>query len=116
MTSELLIGVLLVVGAAFMLLAALGMWRFPDVFTRMQSATKAGTLGVSCMLAAVAVARGGPGIVAGVGLIVLFLLLTAPTAAHRLGRAAYRVGVPLWEGTHHDDLKDALAAEEEPRA
>ena len=37
---------------------------------------------------------------------IVFLILTAPVAAHMLGRAAYIVGVPLWHGTVRDDLKD----------
>ena len=43
-------------GAAFALLAAIGVLRMPDVFTRMQAATKASTLGVGCLLAGL---RGG---------------------------------------------------------
>jgi multicomponent Na+:H+ antiporter subunit G len=39
------------------------------------------------------------------GAIIVFLLLTTPVAAHLIGRAAYQDGVPLWEGTHTDDLR-----------
>ena len=38
------------------------------------------------------------------GAIIVFLLLTAPVAAHMIGRAAYFDGVPLWKGTVQDDL------------
>jgi multicomponent Na+:H+ antiporter subunit G len=37
--------------------------------------------------------------------VVVFIFVTAPVAAHMLGRAAYVSGVPLWEGTLSDDLK-----------
>ena len=46
---------LMLMGATFMLLAAIGITRMPDLYTRMQPATKAATLGVGCMLMAVAV-------------------------------------------------------------
>ena len=47
----------------------------------------------------------------------IFVVLTAPVAAHMIGRAAYAMGVPLWEGTGLDELKEhkeAQAAAEEP--
>ena len=36
--------------------------------------------------------------------VILFFFLTAPVAAHMMGRAAYRVGVPLWEGTWLNEM------------
>ena len=45
-------GVLALVGATLVLLAAVGIVRMPDLFTRMQAATKASTLGLGCLLAA----------------------------------------------------------------
>jgi len=38
--------------------------------------------------------------------IVLFIMLTTPIAAHAIGRAGYMVGVPLWDGTIKDELRD----------
>ena len=43
----------MVIGAILMLVAAIGMCRVPDVPTRMQTATKAGTLGIGCLMTAV---------------------------------------------------------------
>lgn len=97
---------LMLTGSTFMLIAAIGVWRFPDVFTRMQAAAKAGTLGVGCLMAAVAVRFGELTVTAHVVVIVLFLLLTSPVAAHRIARSAHRIGSPLWEGTHRDELRD----------
>jgi multicomponent Na+:H+ antiporter subunit G len=37
--------------------------------------------------------------------IILFMLLTAPVAAHKIGRAAYFNGVPLWSGSSYDELR-----------
>jgi len=95
---------LLLLGAVFMLLAAVGVLRMPDLFTRMQPATKAATLGVACMLGAVAVRFADLGTASRALAGIAFVVLTAPVAAHMIGRAAYFVGVPLWEGTVVDEL------------
>ena len=97
--------ILMIVGAVLTLLAALGMVRMPDVYSRMQSATKASTLGIGCTMLAVAVDFGDLAITTRVVLIVAFVFLTAPISAHMIGRAAYYVGVPLWEGTTVDELR-----------
>ena len=104
MTGVLTIG-LLTVGTAFTLLAAIGILRMPDVFMRMQVATKAATLGVACVALAAAVHFGDLATTARALLIVLFLFLTAPVAAHTIGRAAYVAGARLWEGTIVDELR-----------
>lgn len=98
--------VLMIVGAVLMLLATVGVVRMPDLYSRMQSATKASTLGVGCTMLAVAVDFANLAIATRVVLIVAFVFLTAPIAAHMIGRAAYHVGVPLWQGTTLDQLRD----------
>jgi multicomponent Na+:H+ antiporter subunit G len=97
---------LLLVGAVFIFLGAVGVVRLPDLFIRMQAATKASVLGVSCTLLAVAVYFGELGVVTRCLATIAFICLTAPVAAHMIGRAAYRVGVPLWEGTIMDELRE----------
>jgi multicomponent Na+:H+ antiporter subunit G len=96
---------LLITGAAFLLLAAVGVVRMPDLFTRMQCATKAATLGISCILLSVALSMDDFGLAIRAILTIVFFFLTAPVAAHLIGRAAYFVGVPLWEKTIVDELK-----------
>ena len=103
--SEVITSFLLLVGAGLLLLAALGVLTMPDLYTRMQPATKAATLGVSCVMLAAAVHFSETTITVRVGAIILFFLLTAPVAAHLIGRAAYFVGVPLWTGTLIDELR-----------
>ena len=103
---ELLTVALMVIGAALMLLAAVGMVRMPDLYSRMQSSTKASTLGVGCTMLAVAVDFADAAITTRVVLIVAFVFLTAPISAQMIGRAAYYVGVPLWKGTTLDELQD----------
>jgi multicomponent Na+:H+ antiporter subunit G len=98
--------VLMLAGAAFMLIAAIGVLRLPDVLMRMHASTKAGTLGAGLLLLAVALIYGEIGIATRALATIAFLVLTAPVAAHMIGRAAYLVGVQLWEGTIVDELKD----------
>jgi multicomponent Na+:H+ antiporter subunit G len=103
--KEILTLALMIIGAAFVLLASLGIVRMPDLFTRMQAATKASSLGVSCIMAGAALHFGEIGIVARALATIVFVILTAPVAAHMIARAAYFVGVPLWEKTVADELR-----------
>ena len=112
--SDVISAVLIVVGGAFMLLAGVGILRMPDLFMRMQAATKAATLGAGCMLLAVAVHFGELTVVARALLVIAFVFLTAPVAAHMIARAAYSVGTPLWEGTIADELRDQHQPPAEP--
>ena len=102
--NEILSSVLMLIGATFALLAGAGVLRMPDLFTRMQAATKASTLGIGCIILAVAVHFGELGITTRALATVIFVFLTAPVAAHMIARAAYFVGVPLWDQTIIDEL------------
>ncbi|HEY9033612.1 MAG TPA: monovalent cation/H(+) antiporter subunit G [Pseudomonadales bacterium] len=101
---EWLLSFFLLAGAALMLLAAIGIVRLPDLPTRMHATTKSGVLGISLIMMAVALAFMRADISARALAIIVFVLLTAPVAAHVIGRAGYFVGVPLWDGTIKDDL------------
>lgn len=97
-------GVLVLFGAAFSLIAAIGVLRMPDLYVRMHAASKAGTLGLGSLLLAIAVHSGDTSVVARALIAIFFLLLTAPVGAHLLARAAYVSGVPCWKGTRIDEL------------
>lgn len=103
--NETVTTVLLFVGAAFLLLAAVGIVRMPDVFTRMSAATKASTFGIGCMMLAVGIYFPDIGTTTRALAAIVFFLVTAPAAAHMIARAAYFVSVPLWEGTVIDELR-----------
>ncbi len=94
--SEIIASILIFLGSAMTAAAGIGVLRLPDVFIRMHAATKVGTLGSGLILAGAAVHFGDPGIVLRCVLIVVFLLLTAPIGAHMIGRAALRLGIPVW--------------------
>lgn len=102
---EILVSALLILGALLMLLAAIGIVRLPDLPTRMHATTKSGALGTSVIMVGVGMAFMEPVIWARVAAIIAFIVVTAPVAAHVIGRAGYFVGVPLWEGTVKDELQ-----------
>lgn len=106
--NALIAATLLFVGTLFCLVAAVGMLRLPDTLIRMHAATKAGTLGAGFILAAQAVATGELGTTLKVVAVIVFLLLTAPVAAHLIGRAAYHRGIRLYDGTWIDELDTAM--------
>ena len=102
---HLLVAALVVTGTTFVLLAAIGVVRMPDVYMRMQVSTKGASLGAGCLLLAVPVFFGDVAIGVRALLIIVFIFLTTPISAHMLARAAYIVGVPLWEGSVVDELE-----------
>ncbi len=106
MINDLLVSVMMVVGTFFMFLAGIGVLRMPDLLMRLHATTKAGTLGAGLVMLAVATHFLDAGVTARTLAIILFILLTAPVAAHAIGRAGYFVGVPLWDKMLKDDLKD----------
>ncbi len=97
--------ILMVGGAMFCLVAAIGVLRLPDLFMRMHASTKAGTLGAGMLLVAVALHFGAGGVTARALVTIAFLVLTAPVAAHMIARAGYYRGTQLWKGTITDALK-----------
>jgi multicomponent Na+:H+ antiporter subunit G len=106
--------VLVLTGAALVLLAGIGVVRFPDVLTRANAAAKATGLGIAVLLAGTAVAIGTPRALVILGAAVVVQFATSPVSGHVIGRAAYRSGAPLWEGTHTDDLRDWYASHPQP--
>ncbi|MHC4223067.1 MAG: monovalent cation/H(+) antiporter subunit G [Planctomycetota bacterium] len=90
---------------AFSLLAAVGILRMPDLYTRLHAAGKAATLGAICALLAGAVYAGETGVTVRVLMVIGFLLFTMPIATHRIARAGYLNEVRQEEGTVIDELK-----------
>ena len=104
--AHIVAGVLLLLGSSFALVAAVGTLRLPDLYTRMHAASKAGALGSGVLLLALAVDSGELGVVTRAIAGIVFLLLTAPVAAHLLARAAYFAGVRPAPATRIDELQD----------
>jgi multicomponent Na+:H+ antiporter subunit G len=98
---------LIAIGALLILVAGVGIVRLPDLLMRMHASSKAGTLGAVCVLTAAALHFVAFTSTVKVVLIILFLFLTAPVAAHMIGRASYRSGVSLSDETAFDEYRSA---------
>lgn len=109
--SDPIVGILALLGALFSVISAFGIIRLPDVYLRSHAATKSATLGIMCVLLAAFlfffVADEGNAS-ARILLGIVFVFITAPIGGHLMGRAAYRSGVPLWERSVQDDLKQVI--------
>lgn len=107
--GEVLIGIIVLLGALLSALSTFGLLRLPDTYLRSHAATKSTTLGILFILGAaffyfliyLDYADASAKLLLGI----VFVFVTAPVAGHLNGRAAYRSGVPLWEQSVRDDLK-----------
>lgn len=105
--SELLV----VAGTAWSLLAAVGVVRFQDTYSRMHAATKSTTLGLLLVLLGAALTLDPPD-AAKVMLAAGLLFFTAPIGAHLVGRAIHESGGPEVRVDSIDELRDASAGGE----
>lgn len=103
--TDIIIMILSTIGAIFILLAAVGVVRMPDIYLRISVTTKAATLGVGLVLVAASVYFADMSVTSRVIAIICFLFLTAPISAHMIGRAAYFTGTRLWKRSTMDDLE-----------
>jgi multicomponent Na+:H+ antiporter subunit G len=88
--------VLIILGLGFDMFGCIGLLRLPDVYNRLQATTKCVTLGTCNILLGTFVIKGFCTTGVKAILVVLFLLLTSPVAAHALARGAHKSGVKLW--------------------
>lgn len=98
--------VLIVIGALFSLLGALGILRMPDIYNRLQAGTKATTLGAFSLILGVGIANPaflGKGI-----LLILFIVLTNPISSSVIARSGRRSGVPMVEGSVVDEYASVV--------
>jgi len=108
---EIVTGLMLVIGAAFALVASIGLVRLKDVYMRTHAASKAGTLGSGVMLLALAVHASDSAVVTRAIAGVVFFLLTAPISAHLLAKAAYAAGYRPCADTKEDALAKTVRPE-----
>jgi len=103
--TDIVIMILSAIGAIFILLASIGLVRMPDIYLRISVTTKAATLGVGLILVSAGIFFNEASLISRVIAIICFLLLTAPVAAHMIGRTAYYTGTKLWDKSIIDDLE-----------
>ena len=93
---ELAVLALAATGAFFGVVGAVGLVRLPDLYARAHSTSKSETLGAVLSLSAVAAAFGGELSTLKALVLLVFLFLTNPTAAHAIARAAADQGIEPW--------------------
>jgi multicomponent Na+:H+ antiporter subunit G len=98
----------LTVGALLTLVAAIGILRFPDVLTRMHSATKPQVLGLLLIIVGLGLRLRDPSSLGLLALVALFQLVTSPIASHMVGRASFRAGQVRTELLVVDELTGVL--------
>ena len=101
---NIILGILSTVGALSILFASIGILRMPDFYLRLSVTVKASTLGVGLLLICAAIMFPDVSVTTKAIAIIFFLIITAPIAAHMIGRAAYFTKTPLWKGTVVDEL------------
>ncbi len=97
-------GIVLLIGALFALIATIGVLRLPDLYTRMHAASKAGTVGGSFILLAVALLSQDMAVALRALIGITFLLLTTPVSAHLLARVSYMTGYKPCAETNIDEF------------
>lgn len=104
--SKFIVGYLILQGALLSLIAAIGVIRLPDAYTRNHAASKSATLGIISILLGLFLYyllidhHANSRVLLGI----IFVFITAPVAGHLISRAAYNIGVPLWNKSVQDDL------------
>lgn len=103
--TSLIVHLLVAIGVGLTLLASTGLVRMPDLYTRLQTSSKASTLGAGCALLATAVRFPEASVGVRAALVILFLCATTPIAAHMIARVGYLTGVPPSPDTKVDELR-----------
>jgi multicomponent Na+:H+ antiporter subunit G len=106
--TEIIGYILISIGILFDIFGCIGLVRFPDVYNRLQAATKCVTLGTIVLLAGVALASSMGAMAAKAIICAVFIILTSPTAAHAVAKGAYASGVELWEKSVVDKYAEEI--------
>ena len=89
--------ILIIIGLFFDFVGCLGLVRFPDVYNRLQAATKCVTFGTCSILFGTFLIMGQSATGIKALLCIFFLILTSPAGAHAIARGSQKAGVKLWD-------------------
>lgn len=103
--SDIIGNLLLIIGSLFLFSAGLGVLRMPDTYNRIQTGTKATTLGTILVLVGLAFLH--PAWTLKLIILIFFVMLTNPVSSHALARAAHAIGVCESDVTVIDQLADS---------
>lgn len=101
---RLLADIMLLTGAAFSLLGALGLLRMPDVYNRIQAGTKAVTLGALCLLLGIGLLY--PQWWSKLLVIAALILVTNPLGSSTIARALLMAGIEPWKKPEHEAAEE----------
>ncbi|MES3162349.1 MAG: monovalent cation/H(+) antiporter subunit G [Halorubrum sp.] len=91
-----LVVLFVLIGLFFTFVSMTGVIRLPDIYSRAHTASQADTLGAGFALAAVALVIGWEGAGFKSVILLFFIFITNPTAAHAIARAAFEEGIVPW--------------------
>ena len=103
--------ILSTLGAIFILIASIGVFKMPDFYSRLSVTIKAATLGIGCILVAAVLYFSDFSVTTKAIAIMFFLLITSPVAGFLISKVAYMTGTKLWKHSLMDELKDDLEKE-----
>lgn len=104
---EWLVFSVLILGALFVLISAIGLLRLPDLYMRMHATTKTTSMGVTLILAGIIMAYPEVTIVIKGFLIIIFIFLTAPLGTHMISKAGHLLHIKKWDRYVEDDMEEA---------
>jgi len=106
--------ILIIIGLLFDFSGCLGLVRLPDVYNRLQSATKCVTLGTCLILLGTISYTGLNAVGIKAVLCIWFIFMTSPTAAHAISKASHKAGYKLWDKSACDQyLEDQETCKKE---
>jgi len=113
--------IFLLMGSFSLFIAAVGLLRMPDVYNRVQTGTKASTLGAIMSFIGIGLMAvdhwDETNWIGRVIVLIVFIILTNPVSSHVLMRAAYAMKIPMSKVTTVDKLKEDIERKvlEEPK-
>ena len=97
---------ILMIGILFDVIGCIGLVRLPDIYNRLQAATKCVSLGTCLILVGAMITINSISGAFKCLLCLIAVIMTSPTAAHALARGAHRAGISLWEGSVVDTYRE----------
>ena len=107
MIQEIVIIFAVAMGTLLILLAAVGIVRFPDLYTRMHAASKSASLGIGLIIIAGIIYFWSVAVTIKSIAVLLFIFLTIPIASHMIGKVAYSRNIKMYEGTCIDEMQNS---------
>ena len=85
--NSLIVSIILLTGSVFILISAIGLVRFKDLFSRMHATTKATSFGILLLLIGIIIFFGSWTVSIKSVLVIIFIYITAPLAAHAIAKS-----------------------------